>query len=162
MELSVDISPCDLSDPLNGARSMLIALDKRDSRSFYTSLRRNTDHFPLTWAKFDSFDQHHLSKMVASKLSQLREALESDIQPLVAKVHVEVQQTKTVFGETLPDDLDQCLKKLEEIKKRKKQEIHRLQDEIDLIGGAVSTVEQIQKNQIIAENFSSAVKKQKI
>ena len=162
MELSADISPYDLSDPLNGARLMLNALDKRDSRSFQTSLIRNTDHFPLTQAKYDALDQRPVSKLAASKLSQLREALETDIQPLVARVHVEGQQTKTVYGEALPADLDQCLKKLEEIRARKKREIHKLEEEIDIIGGALSTVEQIKKNQTIAETLSSAVKKQKI
>ena len=162
MELSADISPYDLSGPLDGARLMLAALDKRDSRSFQTSLGRNKDHFPLTKAKYDALDQRPVSKMTASKLSQLREALESDIQPLVAKVHVEVQQSKTVYGEALPADLDQCSKKLEEIRARKKREIHKLAEEIDIIAGAVSTVELIKKNQSVAETLSSAVKKQKI
>jgi beta-phosphoglucomutase-like phosphatase (HAD superfamily) len=54
------------------------------------------------------------------------------------------------------------LKKLEEIRARKKREIHKLEEEIDIIGGALSTVEQIKKNQTIAETLSSAVKKQKI
>jgi hypothetical protein len=162
MELSNTTSPYDLADPLNSAELMMYALLKNDSRSFDGKLNRNEAHFPLTCAKYEAFGRCQVSKMAVPKVHLLKQALESDIQTLAAKAHAEAQQPKTMFGEALPTDLDECLKTLEEIKKRKKSEIQKLEEEIENIDEARATTEQIQKNQDAADRLVPALKKQKI
>lgn len=140
---------------LYGAKALNSSLDNKDDRIFQVGLRADRPAFPSTHAKYNQLKNAPLKKLSEAQVTQLKESLESDIVPLVAQALTDAGEAKTMFGETLPVDLQACLGKLSDIKASKKEQIQKLQEELEELDAAQALLELMQMNERIAEELSS-------
>ena len=138
-----------LSNRLDNASSFLNTIDAKGSEasthSFYCRLTGITEHFPSLSQKSRKFNVKNFEKRTDADRVQLKLSVKEDITPLLSTAKDFVERSKLFHQEQLPEDPDQCVLKLKEIKERKEREIEKLTSELDDISGAVHLAETLGK-----------------
>ena len=130
---------------LNNASGFLDSIDEKGSetstRSFYFRLRMAKKDFPSLTKTSSKFSVKKFEKRNDKDRVQLKRSVKEDITPLLDIARDFLESPKLFRKESLPEDPDQCVLKLKEIKEQKEREIERLKSELDDISGAVHLAE---------------------
>ena len=150
-----------LSNKLGSATTLLHSINSNgsdiNSRMFAQTLRGREETFPSALSEFAALKNKDLQKASQAKKTEIKDALKEDISPLLAEAKEAEEGSKLFLLEELPTDPDECVKKLDELKATKKQEIKRLEQELDDLDMAQFTVGIIKENTRKAAFFDDAV-----
>jgi hypothetical protein len=140
----------DLHEKLSKATNLWRCLTMPEARSRFTHCMRGLapETFPSTIARHqDAHRGGSIERLGVPALARLEQALGADAAPLVAKAIAEGHDAqKTLYGEALPDDLEACMARLDELKATKKAQIAALQTQIEEMEGAEGLVCILQQN----------------
>jgi hypothetical protein len=161
MELSIlDVAVVlNRSKKLETANALANTLDLSNDIDFSTKLKSARDQFPLTFKKCSAWGWKKISKLNPSQKDELKNLIESEMEPLIEEARVNNRQAKTIHGEALPTDLSACFPRLAEIKATKKRKIMELQKEIEQVDDASDMLDLMQKNQGILQNLDTLTQK---
>ena len=98
-----------------------------------------------------------MRKMLSGQPTALRHTLELDIKLLMAKAQTDARQAKTIYGEPLPADLEECALKLQEMDMKKRTEIDELRAQIREIEAARHLVGSMQMNLDAVKKLDDAI-----
>jgi hypothetical protein len=130
---------------LKNASGFLDSIDEKGSEtsthSFYSRLKAMQEEFPTLAKKSSKFSAKNFEKRTDEDRVQLKLSVKEDITPFLDIAKDFVERPKLFHQEQLPEDPDQCVLKLKEIKARKERKVEQLISEIDDISGAVHHAE---------------------
>ena len=137
----------------NVARSIVydinLKIDKsmamQHSMHFEQELQRSKALYPLTEAKFSSMNAQ-LHTISHEQKCDLKKTLLEEMRGKKAKMEEEITGKKVLFDEELPDDEEECLLKIEEMRKEAHEKMEEIKQKIGILQNANSIINAIKDN----------------
>ena len=101
--------------------------------------------YPLTEAKFSSMNAH-LHTISHEQKCDLKKTLLEEMRGKKAKMEEEITGKKVLFDEELPDDEEECLLKIEEMRKEAHEKMEEIKQKIGILQNAKSIINTIKDN----------------